>query len=1776
MKKIINCPLVKRALAFGLMLYGLCAYGATYHVAKTGDDATVDGTNPETPYATLKAALGVAQKGDKIKIVGTITLPETTADLQLTVSGVELFGDGPDKSCLDFSKTAGGIKGFLKLTEGAFVHNLKLYKSRNDNGVIRIAAGESDVVVSNCWIDTCNFSTRGQPGGSFSDGLVTHTLFSGNNCNYGPVVSIGGNAKVRNCIFTRNSISSSRTDTNHRYGIFYLSDSALFENNTVYGNYANYNANYPTDVYSAGLYISGGSPTIRNNIVSYNFIHGAIGSATAVESNYLCKDGAAPVATHNASSEGFGENAVTVPPTFANLDMSLTAEKRDFTLAEGSSCIDAGLFQNWHLTATDFALNNRFQGCSVDIGAYEVVAPLPNLVIVPNKESYEGAQEVLLTAKSDNGTAFLPNTRFVWTVDGVEENETSSVLVRRFVSGTYRITATAANCSYFTASFELTVQEVQGVGFSFEETAGIGRKSAKFTPFGTAGLVISDAAAYAWFVNDEKGAGAPVSTEKTPVIEFAEPGVYSVLLRVTNADGNGAEYEYLWPNAVTVETLVVGIELSETAGEGRTPIVLSAKVEGLFEPDEEATYEWRWTNLDSETPDMTGAVVTNAFYAGTHSVRLVLKNADGNGLALTNTLVSAIEILPGPDFHVSASGSDEAGFGSKSKPYATLKKALENATKGQKIRITGMVKENFAHTLKGVELFGDGPSESGLETASQYNAYLTLKEGATVHGLKISGSRSNAGVLRIPAGEDSSAVSNCWLSGNYYSTAGNPGGGFSAGLVTHSLFSGNSCNYGPVVSAEGTAKIRNCIFTGNYIKSDGVAQNRLGVVQLAGSAVFENNTVYGNYSAKTANSEHHSAGLYVPSGSPVIRNNIVSYNFIHGAIGSETAVESNYLYKDGATPVATHNASGEGFGEAAVTERPVFANLDMSLAAEKRDFTLAENSSCIDRGVAIDWLADAIDYAGKRRVQGWAVDIGACEADGKTLFFDIAAQANVVTGAQSVAFAVTGDTAYIPQNADIRWFVDGEEAEARGTSVSLPLEEGRHDIAVDLGGFFRVEKKDFIFVKTPQAVVIATGEVQGNGRKTVTFTAVAKGFEFAETARFEWYWNATGEGEIAATGNPVEAVFRPGSHDAFVRVTDADGEGAVFETNLLAAVMVEQMSAKIRLSGTFGEGSKSVVLTAVPTGFAIEPPAVCTWVWTREEDGATGTLTGNPAIGVFTAGTYAFSLEIANADGEGAVVTASLASGALRIYAPQNVEIPSGQGTTSVYLDQLGEIPFKTVNGRPITGAGDMTVVSADSYRAVEDVSDHGAVGDGRSDDTAAIMAALEAAYASGKPLYFPRSAAGSVYLTRKGLILKSSLTITADPGAVLANASAVLDGGGQTISTPLAETMPKGATSCKVYNVAGLKVGQEVTIGDASSYGETLADITAIDPETKTVTFDTSRYVLSGVNTGALKEMPKNSAVLMTDFSLVKSVGTIAAVNCTVENITLRPYGNPLDKYIYTISPLHQTRQAESSQNTLRVSNVTIDGSMHDGISAQGSGDVWIENCTVRNVRHKGIHWGTKCDKIIVRGNLCVGCGSAESEKVSNNGGTGAMYYCSRNQRVIIEGNRMVDCYRGVFGFDYRSNGETDTDSVVAENVFDNCTISGISPIGIGGTGCQLKITGNVFRRFTGNAVPITFTQAKGPLGFVISDNIIGAFQDGYVNAAGAIVVSNAAGLVISGNVIERNPAASGSTDIVIASSTDVAVSANVVDGRIDDTDEGNANIVKSGNIEKIEEVEQ
>lgn len=1787
MKSVYRASL-RAALCAGL---SLCAGGArgntTYYVSASGSDDN-PGTQAE-PFKTLGAALAVTSKGDKVKITGLLS-----DKFQCTATGVEIYGESRSESGL--SSTSENC--YLKLEDGAFVHDIKIGRSRNTGGILRMA--DDTCIVSNCWITGNWYTTGGNSAGVISAGLVTHCLFSGNyndNSSTKSAVSttllLSGTAVMRNSVITENHVGKK----NGNYGgplngVMELSGNAAMENCVVYGNYTK--ASKTGDARSAsyrprrggGVYISGGAPTIRNCIFRNNLkprtpSDGKYPTETGEDIYTATIDGdlyIAAAATPTIEGCNFPEGQVpeSAVGCQTGLPLFVDAANRNFALQEGSPCIDAGIYQAWHLTGTDYTGAARLQGGSVDIGAVEFTAGTPQLVITPATPVYAGAQQITLTAGSGNDTPFSPATTYLWTIDGVEQEETSATFSSYFEPGSYQVTATSRNCGLFSALLAFEVSELHGVDFSVEETPGVGRASATFTPAGSGGFEIDAAATYEWYVNDETGEGEPVSTERAPTIEFGAPGTYSVLLRVLNADGAGATCEKYRSACVTVETPVFDIALSDTSGEGRTAVTLTATVGG-FEPHAAATYEWRWTDLGSETPDLTGATGTGLFYPGTWSVRCILKNADGAGLALTNTLVDAVTVAPGADFYVASTG-DDTGFGTKKAPYATIGKALASATRGQKIKIEGMLTAKFACTASGVEIYGDGPTQSGFSSTAQ-SCYLILKDGALVRDVKIGSSRNSGGVLRMS--DDTCVVSNCWISDNWFTTSGNPGGDIAAGLVTHTLFSGNRCNYGPVVNVRGSAKVRNCVFTANRI-NNGVVNDRTGVIHLGGSALFENNTVWGNYTDYTTNSEPHSAGIYISAGSPTVRNNIVRHNFTGGGFSGGLpvagAVERNYLCAAGATPVVTHNASSEGFGEKAVTADPLFAALDMTMTSTARDFTLGDASPCRDRGAPADWLAGATDYAGNPRVSGWAVDLGAVETPAATPVFDFAVGASVVTGAQSVAFTVTGDTDVIPADAEIRWFVDGEEAVARGLSVRLPLEEGRHDVAVVLGGFFRVEKPDCVSVKTPETVVIATEEVQGDGRKTVTFTAVARGFTFAADAAFAWYWNATGEGEPGATGNPVVHTFRSGTHDVFLRVTNHDGAGGEFVTNRLAAVTVPPMTASIRLSGTIGEGTKNVVLTAVPDGFSINRDAVCTWTWTRAEDGATGTLTGNPASAVFTSGTYGFALAIANADGEGAVVEASLPD-ALRVYAAQEPAIPSGQGSTPVYLDQLGDLPFKTINGRPLFGAGEMTVTSADSYRAVEDVADYGAVGDGKTDDTAAIMAALDAAYRSGKPLYFPKNGEGSVYLTRKGIVLLSGLTVTSDPGVTLASASAVLDGGGKTISTRLMELSPKGATSCRVESVSGLVPGQEITIFnksvDESSYRETLADITAVDPETKTVTFDTSRFTASGLNEGNLYDRPAGYCFIHTDFSLVKSLRTKPAVNCTVENLTLRPYGNPLDPYIYTISPLHQANQIRA-QNTLRVRNVTIDGSAHDGISAQGSGDIWIENCVVRDVKHKGIHWGTSCDRITVRGNLCLRCGSPAAEAVSDNGGTGAMYFCVNNHRVVIEGNRMVDCYRGVFGFDWRGTGENDSDSLIADNLFENCYLSGVSPEGVSGTGLNLKIAGNRFRGFTGGAVPILFDADPGLAGAVISGNVIGGFADGYTNARGAIAIANASGVVIRGNVIERNPSASGSTDIVIKESKNVAVSANVVDGAIDDGDAANENVVKTANVEINGEVKQ
>ncbi len=551
------------------------------------------------------------------------------------------------------------------------------------------------------------------------------------------------------------------------------------------------------------------------------------------------------------------------------------------------------------------------------------------------------------------------------------------------------------------------------------------------------------------------------------------------------------------------------------------------------------------------------------------------------------------------------------------------------------------------------------------------------------------------------------------------------------------------------------------------------------------------------------------------------------------------------------------------------------------------------------------------------------------------------------------------------------------------------------------------------------------------------------------------------------------------------------------------------------------------------------------------------------ASGASLVGTAPRAVRSVVAEGAASRRVAAFAAGLVSFFAFSAV------AAAPLTVADLDALEFKTVNGVSIRGRGDIAAPGAGSYRNVEDVTLHGAVGDGRTDDTKAIMAAAEAARASGRPLYFPRNGGNCTYLTRKGIVLTSGMKVTSDPGVVIRSASATLDGGGKTLRTPLAEPAPQGATRIVVENPSGLVPGQEITIGvPCPSYRETQADVVSVDGNT--IEIDTSRFTADGRNGGILYDCEAGTLVL-TDFSLIKTVVAREAVNVMVENVTLQTCGNPDDPYVYTISPIHQTAQGRpTGQNTLRIRNVTIDGSTQDGISTQGSGDIWVENCVVRDVRHKGIHWGTSCDRVIVRGNYLLRCGSATAERSSGNGGTGALYFCVNNHRVLIEGNHVQDCYKGVFGYDYRGNGETDMDSVVAGNTFQNCGHSGVFVQ----AGRRLVLRGNVFRRFGGEAVPILATGEgkrtaikSGLRASVIAENAIGDFQKSYSNTNGAIQIEWADGLALYGNVVEANTNAAGSAAIRVAHSSNVAINGNVAGGGLDVSAPDNRDVSLHGN---------
>ncbi|RZT18946.1 polygalacturonase [Mycobacterium sp. BK558] len=267
------------------------------------------------------------------------------------------------------------------------------------------------------------------------------------------------------------------------------------------------------------------------------------------------------------------------------------------------------------------------------------------------------------------------------------------------------------------------------------------------------------------------------------------------------------------------------------------------------------------------------------------------------------------------------------------------------------------------------------------------------------------------------------------------------------------------------------------------------------------------------------------------------------------------------------------------------------------------------------------------------------------------------------------------------------------------------------------------------------------------------------------------------------------------------------------------------------------------------------------------------------------------------------------------------------------------------------------------------DVRDFGAIGDGTTDDSAAIKAA-EAALTSGGRLYFPdgdyrfaqQHPAGNAAVLLKGL---SNVTVEFDPGARLLMDNFEANGHGTSHGIRV-----EGAAS----HVTILNPTIEwVTKPSARSFGDGLSVLgwpsDSPPPAGWTGSTGTVQYVT--ITNARVVNAPQTGAVIMgasdvtvTDFTAVGTMADGLHVNAsrrvTIDRLTaidngddglaFVTYYHPTQLWTYgpTDGPFNQSTLGEWNNSGSTATHVTVSGGRASGVRVQGGRDITISDVTV------------------------------------------------------------------------------------------------------------------------------------------------------------------------------------------------------------------------------------
>jgi hypothetical protein len=429
-----------------------------------------------------------------------------------------------------------------------------------------------------------------------------------------------------------------------------------------------------------------------------------------------------------------------------------------------------------------------------------------------------------------------------------------------------------------------------------------------------------------------------------------------------------------------------------------------------------------------------------------------------------------------------------------------------------------------------------------------------------------------------------------------------------------------------------------------------------------------------------------------------------------------------------------------------------------------------------------------------------------------------------------------------------------------------------------------------------------------------------------------------------------------------------------------------------------------------------------------------------------------------------------LVLGAPASYTRSSVGILSAKPTQSVQATDVYVYPNPNMG----LAGGTLQAALSAGFTGSVSVDDYGAAGDGVTDDTLAIRAAITACGANGQLIFRPNK----TYRLTAGIRPMSNQTWYGY-GAKLKRCDQI------TSSTSTNIAAGPSSTVIAVSNVSQWSVDMSICVFNGALYDTHNHNITAVNTTAGTITVDT-----------AFVQAFASGGTVISSFNMIDGVSIP-----NVKILGLELDGNKSNNTSLTKWELH-TDLYGSGCDYLTVRECYVHDSQCEGIQFGGTSST-IENNTVLNTNGNGIHYsgigGGVCAFNYVKNCNLAGATAGHVD--------GCIIFSDNTNDSFIVNNYCENGVSGVASIDTDNNSSV----VIQGNIIKSCTVTAIEGIFPTVSGGRVVITGNLIYDSINIKIQNTGSMAGGvgPYNWIIANNFLSNTRI-YVQRAFNIQVSN------------------------------------------------------------------